>query len=42
MSPQQVADELALDLNVVTVTLKRMYDDEQINKQGRGQYVADK
>jgi putative DNA primase/helicase len=40
MSPQQIADELALDLNVVTVTLKRMYDAEQINKQGRGQYVA--
>jgi RecA-family ATPase len=40
MTPQQVADELAIDVKVAAVYLGRMYDSDQIAKGGRGQYVA--
>jgi AAA domain len=40
MSPAQIANELGLDLNRVTVALTRMFDAGQIEKLGRGKYVS--
>jgi len=40
VSAAQIADELDLDLNRVSVTLTRMYETGQIDKLGRGKYVA--
>jgi len=40
MSPAQIADDLDLDLNRVSVTLTRMFDAGQVDKLGRGKYVS--
>jgi hypothetical protein len=40
MTPQEIAEELSLKQDSVTVTLGRMHKDDQIAKVSKGLYVA--
>jgi AAA domain len=40
LTPQQVADALDIDVNTANVTLYRMFQTDQVAKEGRGRYVA--